>query len=101
MRMPEGEPSAVVNVRVGTARERQTKRQGCLNAALDVPGLDVHARLGIGAEKLLHAAATRLGWSNRRLHRTMKVARTIADLAGAGSIELVHVGEALQMQRVL
>ena len=49
----------------------------------------------------MQQAATRLGWSGRRLHRCLKVARTIADLAGAERIAPVHAAEALQLQRVL
>jgi magnesium chelatase family protein len=53
------------------------------------------------AERFVRQAATRLGWSGRRLHRCLKVARTVADLAGAERIGLVHAAEALQLQRVL
>ena len=53
------------------------------------------------ATRFVQQAATRLGWSGRRLHRCLKVARTIADLAGAERIALVHAAEALQLQRVL
>ena len=46
--------------------------------------------------KFLQVAATRLGWSARSTHRALKVARTIADLAGAQHTELAHVAEAMQ-----
>ena len=49
----------------------------------------------------LAEAAERLGWSGRRLHRCLKVARTVADLAGSERIATAQVAEALQLQRVL
>jgi magnesium chelatase family protein len=53
------------------------------------------------ARRFLQSAAERLQWSGRRLHRTLKVARTIADLAGAEAIAVAHMAEALQLQRAL
>jgi len=44
----------------------------------------------------LRTAATRLGWSARSTHRTLKIARTIADLAGSEAITLAHAAEAMQ-----
>jgi magnesium chelatase family protein len=49
----------------------------------------------------VQAAAQRLNWSSRGLHRALKVARTIADLAGADTIATAHVAEALQLRRTL
>ncbi|HXE47940.1 MAG TPA: ATP-dependent protease, partial [Ramlibacter sp.] len=51
--------------------------------------------------KFLNIAAARLGWSARSTHRTLKVARTIADLAGAAATQVVHVAEAVQYHRAL
>jgi magnesium chelatase family protein len=53
------------------------------------------------ALRFLRQAAERLGWSGRGLHRTLKVARTIADLAGAERMTTEHVAEALQYRPVL
>ncbi len=98
---PDGEPSAAVAVRVGRARQRQLQRQGCTNAQLDAAGVQTQCRLHTAAAGFLAAAAARLGWSGRRLHRSLKVARTLADLAESEHIHTAHLAEALQLQRVL
>ncbi len=99
--LPEGEASAVVAQRVAAARARQQDRQGCANAALAGLQLDRFCTLDAGAARFLQQAATRLGWTGRSLHRAIKVARTIADLAGAESIAVVHLAEAMQYRRAL
>ena len=99
--LPEGEPSAAVAARVGVARELALQRQGEPNARLAVGALDEHCALDDPALRFLRSAAESLGWSARRVHRCLKVARTIADLAGGGAINTAHVAEALQLQRVL
>ncbi|WP_088279961.1 YifB family Mg chelatase-like AAA ATPase [Ideonella sp. A 288] len=98
---PEGEPTAVVAARVATARARQIARQGCANGALDSAALDTVCALDDAASRFVQQAAGRLGWSGRSVHRVMKVARTIADLAGAESIGVVHLAEAMQYRRAL
>ena len=52
------------------------------------------------AAQLLEQAVERLGLSARAYHRVLKVARTIADLAAAPTIELQHVGEAIAYRRL-
>ncbi len=98
---PGGEPSAAVALRVAAARERQLARQGEPNARLAPAAVDLFCTLDDSASAFVRQAAARLGWSGRRLHRCLKVARTIADLAAAERITLVHAAEALQLQRVL
>ena len=63
--------------------------------------IDQHIQLDAAAAKFLNTAAARLGWSARAMHRALKVARTIADLAGAQSTQVTHVAEAVQYRRAL
>jgi magnesium chelatase family protein len=101
MALPAGEDSATVARRVAVARQLQWRRQGGSNASLQARDLDTHCALDEAATRLLRSAAEQFGWSGRRLHRCLKVARTIADLAGATLIGSQHIAEALQLQRVL
>jgi magnesium chelatase family protein len=101
MALPDGEPTAVVAARVQAARQRQLLRQGQANALLEPGQIDQQCTPDATAATFLRSAAERLGWSGRRLHRTLKVARTIADLAAAPTIGVAHVAEALQAQRAL
>ncbi len=96
-----GESSAKIRERCVLARERSMARQGKLNQALQGQELDACLLLDDGAAKFLNIAAARLGWSARSTHRALKVARSIADLAGARSTQLTHVAEAMQYRRSL
>jgi magnesium chelatase family protein len=95
----DGESSAVIAARVATARERALSRQGCLNAQLSGAPFDTHTVLDEAGARFLQAVATRLGWSARGLHRVMRIARTVADLADAPAIATVHLAEAVQLRR--
>jgi magnesium chelatase family protein len=99
--LPEGEASAVVAARVAAARAMQMARQGEPNAMLEAARIDTFCALDDATTRFVRSAAERLGWSGRRLHRCLKVARSIADLAGAEGLSTAHVAEALQLQRVL
>ena len=98
---PPGEATDAIRSRVVQARERAMSRQGSANQALQGQAIDAQCQLDAAAAKFLNTAATRLGWSGRGIHRCLKVARTIADLAGAKTVQLTHVAEAVQYRRAL
>jgi magnesium chelatase family protein len=99
MDQPDGEPSAAVAERVLAARELQQARQGTANAALDAAALSNGLAIDAAARAFLQTAADRLGWSGRAVHRVLKVARTIADLAASEQIAVAHVAEGVQYRR--
>ena len=98
---PPGECSADIRARVVQARERAMARQNCANQALHGQAIDTYVLLEPAALQFLQTASTRLGWSARATHRALKVARTIADLAGAEHTAVAHVAEAMQYRRTL
>ena len=91
-----GESTATAAIKVAEARELQSRRQGCANAFLDLPGLRKHCTLSAEDERWLETACERLTLSLRAAHRLLKVARTLADLEQAKDIGRAHVAEALQ-----
>lgn len=96
-----GETSEAVRVRVEQCARRQILRQGGFNAALAGAALEDACHTSRDGEVLLRNAMSRLGWSARAYHRVLKVARTIADLAGDEDIGQAHVAEAIQYRRAL
>ncbi|MEM7404980.1 MAG: YifB family Mg chelatase-like AAA ATPase [Pseudomonadota bacterium] len=94
-RAPAGETTLAVRERVLDARATQMERSGKLNARLDVGELGRECRLGEMQLDMLEAAADRLQLSARAANRVLKVARTIADLAGREAIAAEHLLEAI------
>jgi len=97
-----GESSAAVRARVVAARTRQEARYGHdgirTNAGLTPKLMAQHCTIDREAGRLLDTAIRRLALSARGYDRVRKVARTVADLAGADRIEAEHVAEALQFR---
>lgn len=96
-----GESSAAVQARVIAARKRQIDRQGKPNAALATKEIDTWCAPDVAAAKLLSTALVRLKLSARAYHRVLKLARTVADLAGFDAIGSAHVAEAIHYRRNL
>ena len=94
------EDSASIRARVEKARavqrERYRGRAIACNARLDARTLNAFCPMTAAAEQLIKTAGERLGLSSRAYTRVIKVARTIADLAGSEKIDAAHVAEAVQ-----
>jgi len=99
MQAAAGEPSATIRERVQAARDRQMQRQGKPNAALGTQEIDRHCSLDLASEALLKQAIVRLNLSARAYHRVLKLARSVADLAGSDAISTTHLAEAIQYRR--
>jgi magnesium chelatase family protein len=91
----DGEPSSTVAARVTIARERQLARSGKPNARLGTRETNKHCKPDAAGQQLLERAMEQLGLSARAYHRVLKVARTIADIAGHESVSSSHVAEAV------
>ena len=97
----DGEASGTIAQRVEQAHVRQLERQDTSNSQLQPGQIDRWCQPDAAGRQLLHTAARHLHWSARAYHRVLKVARTIADLAGARHVEAPHVAEAIQYRRAL
>ncbi len=110
---PPAENSADIRARIARARETQLKRYAKLNgdppvrtnADVDGKRLDEVAAPDEAGRKLLVEASERMGLSARGYHRVLRVARTLADLEGAGpgdrGLSRIHIAEALSYRRIV
>ena len=100
VRNPNTETSADIRTRVNAAKELQRKRyaqSGVIsNAHIGSKQLDKYCALSPECEKLMKDAYSRLSMTARSYDRILRVARTIADLAGSESIQPPHLAEAIQ-----
>ncbi len=94
LQTPAGETSATVRERVSRARQTQLAR-GCLNAHLSLQQSERCCRLRAADRHLLEQAVERFNLSPRAVHRILKLARTIADLAASTDIAATHLQEAI------
>jgi magnesium chelatase family protein len=97
----DGASSAEIAVRVEQAYRRQMARQHKPNQRMGTRDIDRHCRLDRQAEQLLRESMVKFQWSARAYHRVLKVARTVADLAGAEHLTHDHIKEAVQYRRGL
>lgn len=98
--LPDSEPSAEIRARVRACRETQYQRQGCANADLTAAQSDTYCALDSPGMQLLQRGIERWGWSGRVVHRLLRVARTLADMAGRGDISPADLAEAIQYRDV-
>ena len=94
------ESSLVVRTRVNSARLQQLERQGCINAHLKGKLMEQQIIINTENRQFLDKAIQKLNLSARAYHRIVKIARTIADLAGEKDISRAHVTEALSYRRL-
>jgi len=92
---PRGEPTCVVRQRVLAARDRQLARAGKTNAVLSQAETERDCRLCPAGQRALEQAMATLMLSARASQRILRLARTIADLAGDADIRESHLGEAI------
>lgn len=101
--LKRGDSSAVIRARVEAARAIQNARFAPLNKANMLINADMgpaevqeFCPLDSASTNLMRAAMQQMNLSARGYHRTLKLARTIADLAGSEKVEMYHLAEALQ-----
>lgn len=100
LKSADGESSSVIRHRVEQARQLALARQGKPNARLAVSEIDEFCLPDEAGISLLQQAISRLNLSARAYHRVLKVARTIADLAGSERVCIPHIAEAVQYRKM-
>ncbi|HUV87193.1 MAG TPA: hypothetical protein VMX79_08775 [bacterium] len=95
-----GEPSAAIRARVNDARDVQRRRFAGQriygNAQMTTRDVERWCMPDKEGENLIRTAIEKLGLTARAYHRVLKLARTIADLAGEEAVAAAHVSEAIQ-----
>ena len=98
--LSEGEKSSSVRQRVQQARDIQLERFAdesiSANAEMSSPMVKKYCKVDEQTQALLRSAASQMNLSGRAYYRILKLARTIADLAGVNDLQLEHVAEAIQ-----
>ena len=95
-----GESSSIIKGRVEQSRQAQLERQGKPNSLLGSAEIDRLCGTDREGDQLLRHALARLLLSARAYHRVLRVARSIADLAGRNTIAAEHIAEAIQYRRL-
>jgi len=98
-RLPAAESSATVRARVLRARALQQHRAGKVNALLSAAELERDCALDDELRRLMSDALRRLGLSARAYHRVLRVARTLADLAGEATLGRAQLLESLAYRK--
>ncbi|MBT5223714.1 MAG: YifB family Mg chelatase-like AAA ATPase [Gammaproteobacteria bacterium] len=99
--LPEGEEtSATIRQRVIQARQIAMQRSGKVNSKLSAAEVKQICTLTESGHQLLEQAMNSFGLSHRAYHRILRLARTIADLAGAEQIQINHLSEAIGYRKL-
>ncbi len=98
---PQGEESsAIIRSRVVAARNLAIARSGKENSELTAKEVKQLCTLSEQGHQLLEQAMDKFGLSHRAYHRILKLARTVADLAGSKAIEVTHLSEAIGYRKL-
>jgi magnesium chelatase family protein len=104
MQESDAEPSETIRRRVSAARDIQSRRFArskiYSNAQMNSRQIKTHCKIDRTSRNLLESAIDKLGLSARAFNRVLKIARTIADLAGAPDIRVDHISEAIQYRNL-